>query len=80
MPIQVKMIHIKYFFGNVYMAAVLGIAATLFILKDLQICFRGSPPVLIFLVVISFAAWHGGLKAGFLTTVLSVGASRLFFS
>ena len=72
------MIHIKYFFGNVYMAAVLGIAATLFILKDLQFVFGGSPPVLIFLVVIAFAAWHGGLKAGFLTTVLSVAASAYF--
>ena len=78
MPIQIKMIHIKYFFGNVYMAAVLGIAATLFILKDLQFVFGGSPPVLIFLVVIAFAAWHGGLKAGFLTTVLSVAASAYF--
>ena len=78
MPIQIKMIHIKYFFGNVYMAAVLGIAATLFILKDLQFVFGGSPPVLIFLVVIAFAAWHGGLRAGLLTTVLSVAASDYF--
>jgi len=78
MPIQIKMIHIKYFFGNVYMAAVLGIAATLFILKDLQFVFGGSPPVLIFLVVIAFAAWHGGLRAGLLITVLSVAASAYF--
>ncbi|MFZ2169885.1 MAG: PAS domain S-box protein, partial [Methylococcaceae bacterium] len=72
------MIQIKYFFGNVYTAAVLGIAATLFILKDLQFVFGNSPPVLLFLVVIAFAAWRGGLRAGLLTTVLSAAASVYF--
>jgi hypothetical protein len=53
------MIHIKYFIGNVYMTAVLGIAAILFILKHFQFAFGGSPPVLLFLVVIAFAAGIG---------------------
>jgi len=72
------MIQIKYFFGNVYTATVLGIAATLFILKDLQFVFGNSPPVLLFLVVIAFAAWRGGLRAGLLTTVLSAASSVYF--
>ena len=65
------MIYIKYLFGNIYMGAVLGIAAMLFILKYLQFVFGGSLPVLPFLVVIAFAAWNGGLRAGLFTTVLS---------
>ena len=73
-----KMIHIKYFFGNVYIAAILGIAAILFILKYLQFVFGDSPPLLLFLVVIAFAAWSGGLKAGLFTTVLSAAASDYF--
>jgi PAS domain S-box-containing protein len=78
MPIQIKMIHIKFFFGNVYMAAVLGIAAILSILKYLQFVFGSSPPLLLFLVVIAFAAWCGGLRAGLFTTVLSAATSDYF--
>ena len=70
--------HIKYFFGNVYTAAILGIAAILFILKELQLIFGGSPPLLLFLVVIAFAAWSGGLRAGLFITVLSAAASDYF--
>lgn len=72
------MMHIKYLFSNVYMPAILGIAAILFILKYLQFVFGGSLPLLLFLVVIAFAAWHGGLKAGFFITALSAVASDFF--
>jgi len=60
------------------MASVLGIAAILVILKYLQFVFGGSTPLLLFLVVIAFAAWYGGLRAGFFTTVLSAAASDYF--
>jgi len=70
--------HIKYFFGNVYMAAILGIAAIVAILKSLQFVFVGSPPLLLFLIVIAFAAWYGGLRTGFLITMLSAAASTYF--
>ena len=69
---------VKIFLGNVYMAAVLGIAAILFILKDLLFVFGGSPPLLLFLIVIAFTAWFGGLRAGLFTTVLSAAASAYF--
>ena len=72
------MIRFKYFFGNVYMAALLEIAAILFILKDLQFIFGGSPPLLLFLVPIAFAVWYGGLKTGFFITVISAVASDYF--
>ena len=71
---------IKNFLGNVYMSAVLGIAGILIVLKYLQFIFGGSPPLLLFLVVIAIAAWRGGLKAGLFTTLLSAVTSCLFFS
>lgn len=71
---------IKYFFNNVYIAAVLGTTAILFILKDLQFVFENSPPLLLFLVVIAFAAWYGGLKAGLFTTLLSAAVSAYFLA
>ena len=71
---------IQYLFGNVYIAAVLGTAAILFILKDLQFVFGDSPPLLLFLVVIAFAAWCGGLKAGLFTTLLSAAVSAYFLA
>jgi len=69
------MMHIKYFFSNVYTASILEIAAILFLLKYLQSIFGGSPPLLLFLVVIAFAAWCGGFRAGLFTTALSAAAS-----
>jgi len=72
------MIRFKYFFGNVYIAALLEIAAILLILKDLQFIFGGSPPLLLFLVPIAFAVWYGGLKTGFFITVISAVASDYF--
>jgi diguanylate cyclase (GGDEF)-like protein/PAS domain S-box-containing protein len=72
------MLPIKYFFGNVYVSASLGIAATLFVIKELQFVFGGSPPLLLFLVVIASAAWYGGLRAGLFATVLSAAASEYF--
>jgi len=70
--------YIKRFFSNAYIASILGTAAILAILKDLQVVFGDAPPLLLFLVVIAFAAWSGGLKTGLLTTVLSVAASAYF--
>ncbi len=72
------MIHIKYFFSNAYIASILGTAAILFILIQLQFIFGDSSPQLLFLVVIAFAAWSGGLRAGLFTTVLSAVASVYF--
>ncbi|WP_262965201.1 DUF4118 domain-containing protein [Methylobacter psychrophilus] len=72
------MISGKYFISNIYIAAVIGTAAILFILKELQFVFGGSPPLLFFLVVITFTAWHGGLKAGLFFTALATVASDYF--
>ncbi|MDD1621328.1 MAG: PAS domain S-box protein, partial [Methylococcaceae bacterium] len=66
---------IKKLFDNPYIAAVLGIAAILYFLKYLQIIFGDSPPLLLFLVLINFAAWSGGLRVGLFATALSAVAS-----
>jgi K+-sensing histidine kinase KdpD len=52
--------------------------AILFTLKQLQFIFDDSSPLLLFLVVIAFATWSGGLSAGLFTTVLSAAASVYF--
>jgi K+-sensing histidine kinase KdpD len=72
------MIHLKYFFRNVYIASILGVAVILYILKDLQLIFGYTPQLLLFLVVIAFAAWCGGLLAGLFTTLVSAVASVYF--
>jgi PAS domain S-box-containing protein len=69
------MIRIKYFFSNVYIASILATAAISLILKYLQFIFGGSPQLLLFLMVIAFASWCGGLRAGLFITLLSAGAS-----
>lgn len=66
---------IQKFFGSAYLAAMLGAAAVALFLKSLQPIFGSSPPLLFFLIVITFAAWSGGLGAGLFTTVLSGAAS-----
>ncbi|MGZ8238751.1 MAG: hybrid sensor histidine kinase/response regulator [Methylobacter sp.] len=72
------MIRIKYFFGNAYIASILWTAVIFVSLKAFQFIFGDSPPLLLFLVVIAFAAWCGGLKAGLFTTVLSGAISTYF--
>jgi K+-sensing histidine kinase KdpD len=72
------MISVKYFFNNVYLASILGIAAILLILKHLQFVFGGSPQLLLFLLVIAVAAWGGGLRAGLFATVTSAAVSAYF--
>ncbi|WP_442497158.1 PAS domain S-box protein [Methylobacter sp. sgz302048] len=72
------MIHIKSFLSNVYIISILAVTAILIILKDLQFTFGGSPPLQLFLIVVAIAAWHGGLIAGFFTTLLSAAASAYF--
>jgi len=62
------------------MTSILGTAAILFVLEDLQFIFGGSPPLLLFLVVIASAAWYGGTKAGLFTTVLSAVTSVYFLT
>ncbi len=62
------------------MTSILGTAAILFVLEDLQFIFGGSPPLLLFLVVIAYAAWYGGTKAGLFTTVLSAITSVYFLT
>lgn len=71
-------VYIKYFFSNAYIVSILGTTAILVVLKCFQFVFGGSPPLLLFLVVIAFAAWQGGLKAGIFTTVFSAAASAYF--
>ena len=70
--------HIKYLFRNAYIASMLGTAAILFFLKQVQFIFEDSSPLLLFLVVIAFATWSGGLRVGLFTTVLSATASVYF--
>ncbi|EGW20703.1 PAS domain S-box protein [Methylobacter tundripaludum] len=62
------------------MTSILGTAAILFVLEELQFIFGGSPPLLLFLVVIASAAWYGGTKAGLFTTVLSAVTSVYFLT
>ncbi len=73
-----NLIFIKQLVGNAYMAAIFGVAAILFFLKHLQIFLGSSPPLLLYLIVITFAAWSGGLGAGLFTTILSATASTYF--
>lgn len=68
----------KYFFSNTYMASTLGVAVILFILKELQFIFGDSSPLLLFLVVVAFAAWCGGLRTAFYTLALSAAVSAYF--
>lgn len=71
-------VHIKHFFNNAYITSILGTAAILFLLKHFQFIFGGASPLLLFLVVIAFASWWGGFKAGLFITVLSAAASDYF--
>ncbi len=70
--------HIKYFFRNAYISSILGTAAVLFALKQLQFIFENSSPLQLFLVVVAFATWHGGLKAGLFITMFSAAVSDYF--
>jgi PAS domain S-box-containing protein len=70
----------KHFFGNVYVASILGIGAILFLLKNLQFIFEDTPPLLLFLVVIAYGGWRGGLKAGLFNTALSAAVSIYFLA
>jgi len=63
---------------NGYGVAVFATLSLTTALKLLQPIFGGSPPVLLFLAGVVLAAWYGGVKAGFLATVLSVLASAYF--
>lgn len=69
---------IKRLFDHAYLAAVLGIAAILYVLKTLQIIFDDSPPLLLFLTVTICAAWSGGLRAGLFATAMGAAASVCF--
>jgi PAS domain S-box-containing protein len=68
---------LNYFLSNVYVAVLLGIAAITLILKELQFVFGNAPPLLVFLVVVVFASWFGGLRAGLYATILSAAASAV---
>jgi PAS domain S-box-containing protein len=56
----------------------LGTAAILFILKYLQLTFGGPSQQLVFLVLIAYAAWYGGVRAGLFTTLLTAATSDYF--
>ncbi|MBL1266102.1 DUF4118 domain-containing protein [Methylomicrobium sp. RS1] len=68
---------LNYFLSNIYVAVFLGVAAIALILKELQFVFGDAPPLLVFLVVVVFASWDGGLKAGLYATALSAAASAV---
>lgn len=70
----------KQFLSNAYIASILGVGAILFVLKKLQFIFGDSSPLLLFLIVIAFSGWRGGLKAGLFTTALSTAASIYFLT
>jgi PAS domain S-box-containing protein len=70
----------KHFFGNVYVASTLGIGAILFVLINLRFIFEDMPPLLLFLVMIAYGGWRGGLKAGLFNTALSAAASIYFLA
>lgn len=61
-----------------YLAGTLTAAILLVLLMSLGAFFVGSPPLLLFLVAVMFAAWRGGFRAGLFTTLLSLGASAYF--
>ncbi|MGZ8200255.1 MAG: PAS domain S-box protein [Methylosarcina sp.] len=61
------------------MASILGIGAILFVLKNLQFIF-GDLSLLLFLIVIAYGGWRGGLKAGLFNTALSAAASVYFLT
>lgn len=65
----------KWFFRNAYISSILWTAAVLFALKQLQFIFQNSTSLLLFLVVIAFSTWNGGLKAGLFITIFSAAAS-----
>lgn len=69
---------LNYFFSNVYVSSLLGVGTIVLILKQLQFVFGNAPPLLLFLVVIAFAAWFGGLRVGLFTTIASSAASMYF--
>lgn len=62
---------IKRFLLNSYLVTVLGTSAVLLVLAVFSPVFEGSPPLLLFLVVVMPAAWLGGFIPGFFATVLS---------
>ncbi|MGZ5007892.1 MAG: PAS domain S-box protein [Methylobacter sp.] len=58
----------------------MGTAAILFILKCLQLAFGGPSQQLVFLILIAYVAWYGGLKAGLFITLLSAATSNYFLT
>lgn len=72
------MAYIRKILGNVHIVSILGILTMTMVLKKLHFIFEGSPPLLIFLIIIAFSAWYGGLRAGLMTTVFSALASAYF--
>jgi PAS domain S-box-containing protein len=67
-------VDIKRLLGNGYSVAIWAtvcVAALIFVLGSLI----NPPPLFVFLVAVMFAAWHGGMSAGFVATAMSVAAS-----
>ncbi|MGZ8097145.1 MAG: DUF4118 domain-containing protein, partial [Methylosarcina sp.] len=62
------------------MASILGIGAILFVLKNFQFIFGDSSLLLLFLIVIAYGGWRGGLKAGLFNTALSAAVSVYFLT
>jgi PAS domain S-box-containing protein len=52
--------------------------AVLLVLRSLQPIFQGAPPLLLFLAATMLAAWYGGFRTGFFTTVASALAGAYF--
>jgi signal transduction histidine kinase len=60
---------------NGYVTAMLAVAAVLLILKLSQAFFVDSPPLILFLMAVTFAGWYGGFRAGFWAILLGSLAS-----
>lgn len=67
--------NVKRLLGNGYSVAIGATACVSAIILALGAILDPPPPLSLFLVAIMFAAWHGGMSAGFAATALSMGAS-----
>jgi PAS domain S-box-containing protein len=65
-------------FSNGYVVGILAASALLIVLLALRPVFDGSPPLLLLLLAVTLATWHGGFSAGLLTLALCALASDYF--
>lgn len=71
---------IKQLLGNGYSVAIGATASVTLLLLALGPVLGPPPPVSLFLVAVMLTAWCGGICAGFVATLLSVGASTVLLT